>query len=142
MKNSTNSNFDWKNFLLENNPKMQQLKARMTQATEEEGKLNQEKISLTGSHKLLVDKQNKDEQTSFTLKTNLTQNNKKLDNLDSEIKQIKLKVLEQDNLKETMKLFLGNFSEHKDTLQPIGKNTGYTDVEYEDIIDKDLNQDI
>ena len=142
MKNSTNPNFDWKNFLLENNPKMQQLKARMTQATEEEGKLNQEKVSLSGSHKLLVDKQNKEEQTSFTLKTNLTQNNKKLDNLDNEIKQIKLRVLEQDKLQETMKLFLGNFSEYKEILQPVGKNTGYTDIEYDDIIDKDLNQDL
>lgn len=142
MKNSTNPNFDWKNFLLENNPKMQQLKARMTQATEEEGKLNQEKVSLSGSHKLLLDKQNKDEQTSFTLKTNLTQNNKKLDNLDNEIKQIKLRVLEQDKLQETMKLFLGDFSEYKEVLQPVGKNTGYTDIEYDDIIDKDLNQDL
>lgn len=140
MKNSTN--FDLKNFLLENDPKMQQLKARMAQATEEEGKLNQEKVSLSGSHKLLVDKQNKDEQTSFTLKTNLTQNNKKLDNLDNEIKQIKLRVLEQDKLQETMKLFLGNFSEYKEILQPVGKNTGYTDIEYDDIIDKDLNQDL
>ena len=139
MKSSTNPDFDYKKFILENSPKMQQLKVRMSQSIDEENRLNKEEISLKESHKSLVDKKTKAAQTSSVLKANLTQNSQKLDTLDNELEKMKLRVSEQDYLKDTMKLFLGDFNEYKNNVSPVGNTQN---INYDDIIDSNLNQDL